>query len=84
MLVLTHQGCSRTPGGRIRVPRESHGGFARVVARSRSHGQGAALCHRYGSRVNAMTDGFAQAVGGQSRFPGALPLGFGSMARSGS
>ena len=46
-LMVTHQGCPQTPGGRIRAL-----GFARMGARGRRRGPIPAMCHRYSSPIS--------------------------------
>jgi hypothetical protein len=46
-LMVTHQGCPQTPGGRIRAL-----GFARMGARGRRRGPIPAMCQDQGSPVS--------------------------------
>ena len=51
-LMVTHQGCPQMPGGRIRVPLKSHGGFASTRTRGRRRGPIPAMCQCQGSPVS--------------------------------
>jgi len=75
-LMLTHQGCPQTPGGRIRAL-----GFARMGARGRRRGPIPAVYHRYSSplsypRALMLThQGCPQTPGGRIRALGFARMG---------